>query len=115
LNKAAKSKYLDAATKRGESGNFEIDDLYNEVRNDPKKVADILMFLSDEEGFLKSKFENFDRDTKLGLLKRVSLSRKGSSASVGENIKVNKKPSITPAKKEEIKKKMGIFSNSIAK
>jgi hypothetical protein len=83
LNDATQKKLLDVATKK-KDGKFEVDTLYNERRKDPKTAADLTLYLTDPEEFLKQKFKDFSRNKELSTLKTLNLVKKS-----GDSIKLS--------------------------
>ena len=53
VKEATKSRIISATTKMDEDGRYEIDKIYNEVRRDPVKIAELSLFLLDKEAFLQ--------------------------------------------------------------
>lgn len=93
-----KRKILDTATKEDESGNFALDAVYYEMRNNPEKAAELLLFLTDKEEYKKQITKEEVRDSKLDTLKKLKLVQKGSK----ENIKINSKKEPTKVSKDLI-------------
>jgi len=55
INETFTKKILDAATKEGNDKRYEIDNIYNEKRRNPKEAAELAFFLFNKEEYLKQK------------------------------------------------------------
>lgn len=82
LNESYKRKLLDLATKEGKDGRFELDNLYSELRKDPAKAAELVLFLTNKEEYLKQVTEVVRRQDKLDTMKTIKLVKKGKSSNV---------------------------------
>lgn len=80
LNSKFKSKLIDVATKPDKNGQFELDNMYNTVRKDPTKVAELTLFLTDPDAFYKYVTTKASNENKLQTFKRLKLtSKRGKS------------------------------------
>lgn len=94
-----KRKILDTATKEDESGNFALDAVYYEMRNNPEKAAELLLFLTDKEEYKKQITKEEVRGTQLDTLKKLKLVTKGGKDS---NIKITNKGTAPKVNKDLI-------------
>lgn len=77
-------KLLDLATKEVQQGNrtgFELDSLYREMRNDPKKSAELLLFLADPDEYKKVVTSTVKAEVETEGLKRAKIIRTPKSDS----------------------------------
>lgn len=82
INDSLKRKLLDSATKEGQEG-FELDTLYSEARKDPSTAADLVLFLTNKEEFVKQVTSDAVRGTKLNTMKTVKIiKRRGSEDTI---------------------------------
>lgn len=86
INDNYKRKILDLATKEDESGNFQLDSVYYEIRNNPEKAASLILFLTDPEEYNKQVTSKEVRNTQLDTFKKLKLVKRG-----GDNIKIQSK------------------------
>lgn len=86
INDNYKRKILDLATKEDESGNFQLDSVYYEIRNNPEKAASLILFLTDPEEYNKQITSKEVRNTQLDTFKKLKLVKRG-----GDNIKIQSK------------------------
>lgn len=77
-----KRKILDLATKPDNNGRFELDSIYSEVRKDPAKAAELVMFLTDKEEYIKQLTEKDKRDDKLNTMKTMKFVKKNKSSDI---------------------------------
>ena len=84
LKESYKKKVIDIATKPDENGKFKLDDIYSQIRQDPSKAADLVLFLTDKEEYIKQTIENEKRDINLSTMKKFKLISKGKS-----NVKID--------------------------
>jgi hypothetical protein len=70
-------RLINSATNKTDKGDFHIDSLYEERMRDPKKAKDLILFLEDEEKFLKLKNYQTEKDVKVSTLRKISLIPKG--------------------------------------
>lgn len=66
-------KFSTLGTKRTNDGDFELDSLYAEKMEKPEEAADLIFFLTDKEGYLKSKMVETRLGTQRENLKRINL------------------------------------------
>jgi hypothetical protein len=66
-------KFADVATKKTESGSFEIDDIYEEWMNDPKKAKELIQFMLDKETYLKRVTSEVKKNVQLDNLKKIRI------------------------------------------
>ena len=86
INDNYKRKILDLATKEDENGNFQLDSVYYEIRNNPEKAASLILFLTDPEEYNKQITSKEVRNTQLDTFKKLKLVKRG-----GDNIKIQSK------------------------
>ncbi|MCA9748209.1 MAG: hypothetical protein KC414_03835, partial [Romboutsia sp.] len=94
LNDSYKKKLLDLATKPDKAGKFELDNLYSELRKDPVKAAELVLFLTNKEEYIKQLTEKDRREDKLGTMKTIKFVKKGKGSDVkikGQEQRVNNK------------------------
>jgi hypothetical protein len=66
-------KFADVATKKTENGSFEIDDIYEEWMNDPKKAKELIQFMLDKETYLKRVTSEVKKNVQLDNLKKIRI------------------------------------------
>ena len=86
INDNYKRKILDLATKEDDNGNFQLDSVYYEIRNNPEKAASLILFLTDPEEYNKQITSKEVRNTQLDTFKKLKLVKRGS-----DNIKIQSK------------------------
>ena len=86
INDNYKRKILDLATKEDDNGNFQLDSVYYEIRNNPEKAASLILFLTDPEEYNKQITNKEVRNTQLDTFKKLKLVKRGS-----DNIKIQSK------------------------
>ena len=86
INDNYKRKILDLATKEDDNGNFQLDSVYYEIRNNPEKAASLILFLTDPEEYNKQITSKEVRNTQLDTFKKLKLVKRG-----GDNIKIQSK------------------------
>jgi len=81
LSESTISKLSDAVAKnRVEKGfSFEIDDLFRMKRADPKEAAELILFLTNKEEYIKQVTEKAVTTNNLETIKKIHLTRKGNS------------------------------------
>ena len=84
LNESYKKKLVDIATKENGNDSFELDDLYFNLRNNPETAAEVLLFLTDKEEYIKQVTNKEVRNSKLDTMKKLKLVKKG-----GDSIKLH--------------------------
>lgn len=82
LNSKFKSKLIDVATKPNKDGQFELDNMYNSVRKDPEKVAELVLYLTDPQAFYKFVTAKEANENKLKTFKKLKLTSKRTSSPV---------------------------------
>lgn len=70
-------RLVNSATTKTNQGDFLVDSLYEERMKDPKKAKDLILFLEDEEKFLKMKMYKTEKDTTVNALRKIQLIPKG--------------------------------------
>lgn len=91
LSDSYRKKLVDVATKENKEGQFQLDNMYNEQRKDPNQAADLLLFLSDKEEYVKQVTEKIKREGNLGVMKKIKRIKKGKSSIVIEAEKASTK------------------------
>lgn len=86
-------KFVDVATKTDNTGNYEIDTIYDEWMSDPKKAKELIYFMLDKENYLKKVTANVKKDVQLDNLKRIKIVQDGSRV---EKQKKEESAPITP-------------------
>lgn len=71
-------KFVDVATKTDNTGNYEIDTIYDEWMSDPKKAKELIYFMLDKENYLKKATAAVKKDVHLDTLKRIKIVQDGS-------------------------------------
>jgi len=66
-------KLIDLATKENKEGMMEVDRLYNEVMEDPKRAQELIYFLADKENYLKLKAVDSKRKDNIETFKTISF------------------------------------------
>lgn len=66
-------KFSTLGTKRNETGDFELDTIYSEKLEKPEEAAELIFFLTDKEGYLKSKMIDTKISTQKENLRRINL------------------------------------------
>ena len=83
-------KFVDVATKTDNTGNYEIDTIYDEWMSDPKKAKELIYFMLDKENYLKKATAAVKKDVHLDTLKRIKIVQDGSK------VEKQKKEDTTP-------------------
>lgn len=99
LKDSIKDKIVRAATKLGKKGQFEIDDLYFNMKGEPKKMAQMALFMLDEEEFFKQATKDSKKDAQVSTAKTMKLVKK---AGAGSTTKKNTKAKVGLSDKDEI-------------
>ena len=68
-----KNKILEAATKKDKDNNYELDNIYNSVRRDPKMIAELALFLLDKETYIKEMTKEAVTAEKKSTIRKVRL------------------------------------------
>lgn len=90
LTDSFRKKIVDVASKPDENGKFELDSLYSEMRQDPEKSAELVLFLTNKEEYIKQITENTKRESQIDTMKKIKLVSKGkSSVKIDKNNKRN--------------------------
>lgn len=79
LSETHRRKLLDIATKEQEDGSFELDSLIDNHRKNPNDAADLILFLTDKEGFIQKKSKALLDDERKKTLKTINIIPKGKS------------------------------------
>lgn len=77
-----RKKLLDIATKPTESGDFELDTLIENFRKNPIDAADLIMFVTDKDQFIKNKAEVLVKQERVSTLRKISVIPKGKSSNL---------------------------------
>jgi hypothetical protein len=86
-------RFVDVATKTDNTGNYEIDTIYDEWMSDPKKAKELIYFMLDKENYLKKVTANVKKDVQLDNLKRIKIVQDSSRV---EKQKKEETAPITP-------------------
>lgn len=73
LDEKLAKKFSTLGTKRTDDGDFELDSIYAEKMEKPEEAADLIFFLTDKEGYLKSKMAETKIKTETSHLKKINL------------------------------------------
>lgn len=66
-------KFVDVATKKDENGSFEIDNIYEEWMNDPKRAKELIQFMLDKETYIKKVTSETKKNVQLDNLKKIKI------------------------------------------
>lgn len=77
-----RKKLLDVATKQTEEGDFELDILIDNFRKNPIDAADLIMFVTNKDEFIKKKSEAMVKEERIKTMKKISVITKGKSSSL---------------------------------
>lgn len=66
-------KFVDVATKKDQNGSFEIDNIYEEWMNDPKKAKELIQFMLDKETYIKRVTSETKKNVQLENLKKIKI------------------------------------------
>lgn len=72
-------KLLDIATKQNEKGDFELDDYIENFRKNPIDAADLIMFVTNKNEFIKKKADELLKEERKSTLKKIALIPKGKT------------------------------------
>lgn len=75
-------KLLDIATKQNEQGDFELDVYIENFRKNPIDAADLIMFVTNKNEFIKKKAEELLKEERKNNLKKVALIPKGKTSNL---------------------------------
>lgn len=81
LNDKAKSKLVDFATKANNEGKYQMDIVYNEMRLNPEKAAELILFMTDREEFVKQVTKKAVVEKQLEGARKLKIIRRTDSAS----------------------------------
>jgi hypothetical protein len=87
-------KLLDIATKQNERGDFELDTLIENFRKNPIDAADLIMFVTNKDEFIKNKSQSLVKQEHMNTLKKVSIIRKGSNTLTVPEKTIDKDPHL---------------------
>ncbi len=73
LNDKAKDRLINMVSKPNAKGQFDIDRLYFEKRNDPKETAELALYLADKEEFKKQITKDVVREKQLETGRRIRI------------------------------------------
>lgn len=86
LSDSYKKKLVDTATKDLGENSFKLDQIYSEVRNNPQKAAELVLFLTDKKEYIKQVTEQMNKEKDLGMMRKLRLIPKTKS-----NVTINEK------------------------
>lgn len=66
-------KFVDVATRKDQNGSFEIDNVYEEWMNDPKKARELIQFLLDKDTYIKKVTSETKKNVQLENLKKIKI------------------------------------------
>lgn len=94
ISDAHRKKLLDVATKQNDRGEFELDTLIENFRKNPVDAADLILFITNKEDYIKSKSEALLKQERINTLKKVNVIPKGrtNTLTVPEGTSPNKDP-----------------------
>jgi len=73
VSEALARKFTDVATKKTESGEFEVDSIYDEWMQDPKKAKELIQFLLDKDTYLKRVTSEVKKNVQLDNLRKIKI------------------------------------------
>ena len=73
ISETHRKKLLDIATKEREDGLFELDDLIDNHRRNPVDAAELLLFITDKEGFIKAKAQKLLEEQNKKVFKTINI------------------------------------------
>jgi hypothetical protein len=73
LDSKMAKKFSSLGTKRTSEGDYELDSLYAEKMEKPNEAAELIFFLNDKEGYLKSKMADTKINTEKEHLRRINV------------------------------------------
>ena len=91
VNDTYRRKLLDIASKEDTNGRFELDNIYSEKRRNPKEAAELVLFLTDKEEYIKQVTKEVVRERDLGTMKKLKLVTKGAKSSIKIDTKEDNK------------------------
>lgn len=66
-------KFVDVATKKDQNGSFEIDNIYEDWMNDPKRAKELIQFMLDKETYIKRVTSETKKNVQLENLKKIKI------------------------------------------
>lgn len=79
LNDSMTKKITEAATKRNKEGRYELDTMYNEYRKDPKKAAELALFLFNKDEYIKQVTNKVKVENNISTFKKLNLVKKNTT------------------------------------
>ena len=73
ISETHRKKLLDIATKEREDGLFELDDLIDNYRRNPVDAAELLLFVTDKEAFIKAKAQKLLDEQNKKVFKTINI------------------------------------------
>ena len=73
ISETHRKKLLDIATKEREDGLFELDDLIDNHRRNPVDAAELLLFVTDKEAFIKAKAQKLLEEQNKKVFKTINI------------------------------------------
>lgn len=83
-------KFVDVATKKDSTGNFEIDAIYEDIMKDPKRAKELIYFMLDKDDYLKKATLGAKKNVQMDNLKKIRI--------IQDTTKTNKKKPEEEAK-----------------
>ncbi len=81
LKDSYRKKLADLATKKDkETGMYLMDKMYNEIRHDPEKATELLLYLADRDTFIKTITSNIDKKVKTDVMRKLKFTPKVKSS-----------------------------------
>lgn len=94
INETYQKSIIDAATKQGEDKTFEINNIYNRKRNDPKEAAELAFFLLNKEEYLKQKTKEMVTKEQVKIATKFKFSKGNNTDSLEYHNKKKKDSDI---------------------
>lgn len=82
INSNYRRTLIDVATTQVNGGRFKVDELYEETIKDPQKAADLIMFLTNKEDYLKAALDETLTETKKTMFKIRGIIPKGKTSPI---------------------------------
>lgn len=73
LSESLTKKFVDVATRKDQNGSFEIDNIYEEWMNDPKKARELIQFMLDKDTYIKKVTSETKKNVQLENLKKIKI------------------------------------------
>lgn len=73
VSESLTKKFVDVATKKDQNGAFEIDNIYEEWMNDPKKARELIQFMLDKDTYIKKVTSETKKNVQLENLKKIKI------------------------------------------